>query len=238
MTFDFAQPRNLGVFTCKRVLDGAPIVRVTHDKDGDWSFLCDGDHDDATVDRLLIMGLEEIVTRDPTLNQLASLGCSERAERSAPTEPWAIVDESEEFIRHHVATTGWAVEYVLAGDDEAPSFAYTVGLYRNFGHPEIILFGLQPDVAQGVLNGCGHRVAGGVSLPLDTEVSDVLDDYPVRFRAVNDTASYQAHVTYALWFYDGAPFPLVQLVWPTKSGCFPDAPDAEPWFRQLQPLLP
>ena len=55
---------------------------------------------------------------------------------------------------------------------------------------------------------------------------------------MNDPASYQAHVVYARWFYDGAPFPLIQLIWPTKSGGFPDAPDAPAWFRQLQPLLP
>ena len=102
--------------------------------------------------------------RISTLNQLASLGGGHRAERSAPTDSWIIVDESEEFIRHHVATTGWAVEYVTAGGDDAPAFAYTVGLYRNFGHPEIILFGLQPDVAQGVLNNCGHRAAGGATM--------------------------------------------------------------------------
>jgi hypothetical protein len=42
--FKFRQERHLGVFTCKRVAEGAPILHVSHEEDGDWQFLCGGQH--------------------------------------------------------------------------------------------------------------------------------------------------------------------------------------------------
>ncbi len=36
---------------------------------------------------------------------------------------------------------GWFVIKVGAGESE-PAFAYSIGFYENFKHPEIILFGL------------------------------------------------------------------------------------------------
>lgn len=67
------------------------------------------------------------------------------------------------IIRRH----GWAVEYIGGefcsvpgcdgGDDEGPPFAYTVGLF-GMGHPELLVFGLDPDDTYDLLNYIGEGV--------------------------------------------------------------------------------
>jgi hypothetical protein len=44
--FEFDEARNTMVFVCARVRDGAPVLWVSHDENGDWQFLCGGDHSD------------------------------------------------------------------------------------------------------------------------------------------------------------------------------------------------
>jgi len=40
-----------------------------------------------------------------------------------------------------IETYGWHVIEVPE-DDEGPGFAFTIGLFRRFEHPELIVFGL------------------------------------------------------------------------------------------------
>jgi hypothetical protein len=48
------------------------------------------------------------------------------------------------------------------GDDEGPGFAFTIGLYQRFRHPELLVFGLPLDTMHLMLNGAGE--AGGAGL--------------------------------------------------------------------------
>jgi hypothetical protein len=127
---------------------------------------------------------------------------------------------------------------VEAASEDEPAFAYTVGLYENYRQPEVIVFGLDVTLMQEILNGCGRRVKAGHALPLDAPFPDVLEDHDVRFRVVRGKESYDKHLGYAIWFYRGHDFPVVQLVWPTRSGQWPDDPAAPEFLHKLQPLLP
>lgn len=238
--FKFREERHLEVFICKRVAEGAPILHVSHEAGGDWQFLCGGQHEDDGEDGALVVCLEHMVVGDPSLNELAGMCRGSYAERATQGESWVITDEQEEFIRHHVKETGWAVQLVEDddADDDLPEFAYTVGLYRNYRQPEIIMFGLQLATMHEILNICGERVKAGEALPLDAPVEGVLDGHRVRFRSVRDRESYDEHLGYAIWFYGARDFPVVQLIWPDKVGRFPDDPTSAAEFRNLQPLLP
>jgi Domain of unknown function (DUF4262) len=48
---------------------------------------------------------------------------------------------------------------------------------------------------------------------------DILDDYLCYFGEVPKT-EYKGHVGWAIWFYDGSEFPLIQCVYPTVGGKF------------------
>jgi hypothetical protein len=159
------------------------------------------------------------------------------ATRTAPGAAWNIVDEAEEFVRRCVADYGWAVQ-VIPEDAEGPGFAYTVGLHASYGHPELIVFGLPNDVMQSLLNTCGDRVKGGERLTIDARVPDVLDAHDVRFREVRDPESFREHVGYALWYYQGQPFRVLQMLWPDKQNRFPGDAGTEEWLAAAQPQLP
>jgi len=56
---------------------------------------------------------------------------------------------------------GWFVTKVGAGDSES-AFAYSMGLYENFHHPEIVLFGLDLEVMHRLINNAGSRIRASV----------------------------------------------------------------------------
>ncbi|MGE0708329.1 MAG: hypothetical protein AB7N76_18325 [Planctomycetota bacterium] len=82
----FADPPNVAAITLRSILEGAPILLVTHDEDdGGWQLLDGGDvrEEDARV-----VGLGSMVDRDPTLRELADLALGWTALRARPGAPW------------------------------------------------------------------------------------------------------------------------------------------------------
>lgn len=60
----FVDPPNVATFTTRKVLEGHPILLVTHDfDDGAWQFLCGTTNDDADG---RVVGLGEIVDEGPS----------------------------------------------------------------------------------------------------------------------------------------------------------------------------
>lgn len=148
--------------------------------------------------------------------------------------------DTDEFITRHVRDTGWAVLKILEGESETePAFAYTVGLFRNYGHPELILFGLPLDDMHLMLNDCGKLVKAGQRLQPGQRVGDILSDgYDVLPREVKAPQSYKEHVGRAIAFYKGLDFPLLQVLWPDARNRFPGEPGTSESSFRGQPLLP
>jgi hypothetical protein len=85
-SWPFADAPNTASITTRQVLEGAPILLVTHDADdGGWQFLC-GTTDDPADAR--IVGLGQMYKRDATLGELADLPEGGRASRPAAGQPW------------------------------------------------------------------------------------------------------------------------------------------------------
>jgi hypothetical protein len=88
MTSDwlFADPPNVATLTTRKVLEGYPILLVTHDlDDGAWQFLCGTTNDDADG---RVVGLGTIVDQDPSVIELADLPRGWRAWRRSPEDSW------------------------------------------------------------------------------------------------------------------------------------------------------
>jgi hypothetical protein len=142
---------------------------------------------------------------------------------------------SEEKCLADVATYGLHVIKVL-GDNEWPEFTYSIGLYHTFQIPEIIILGLPSDLAHSVLNEIASRARDGERFQTTDTVTGLLEGFPVVFRSVPE-AHIEPHFGWARWFYDGQPFPALQLVWPTTSGIWPWEERASDDFRARQPIL-
>lgn len=83
--FQFRESTNLGVFTTKQMVEeNHPIVRVVHEKDGDWQFLTEEiDFEDAKL-----VALGQVVQRDLTLNEVFDLEYGEEAVRNYIGDKW------------------------------------------------------------------------------------------------------------------------------------------------------
>lgn len=82
----FADPTNAAAFTTNRVLRGRlPILRVSHDFDGDWQFLCGTTT--ASEDGLVVC-LGCVFERDASIGELADLPIGWGAWRDGPGLPW------------------------------------------------------------------------------------------------------------------------------------------------------
>jgi hypothetical protein len=85
-SWPFADKPNTASITTRQVLEGAPILLVTHDADdGSWQFLC-GTTDDPADAR--IVGLGQMYKRDLSLGELAELPEGWRASRISADHPW------------------------------------------------------------------------------------------------------------------------------------------------------
>ena len=82
----FENAENTAAYSCEHVVDrGLPILFVVHDHDGDWQFLCGGDHTEGSP-KILCFGC--VLERDPSLWTLADLPVGWGAEREDPHGKW------------------------------------------------------------------------------------------------------------------------------------------------------
>lgn len=82
----FDQPPNTASITVRAVLEGAPILIVSHDADdGGWQFL-DGQEVDEAEGR--VIGLGKALRLDPGLRELADLPEGWVASRRDAASPW------------------------------------------------------------------------------------------------------------------------------------------------------
>jgi len=81
------QAPNAGALTVQSVLEGAPILLVSHDADDDgWQFL-DGEPPDTKEGRLI--GMHEVLRLDPSLRDVANLPPGWMACRDRAGGPWS-----------------------------------------------------------------------------------------------------------------------------------------------------
>ncbi|GAB4045683.1 DUF4262 domain-containing protein [Spirosoma litoris] len=124
----------------------------------------------------------------------------------------------KEKIEKDVKLHGWIVYNII--DKTLPTFAYTVGLYATFGHPEIIISGLRKEIGHQILNDIGNDVRKGINRQADQSYSDILQNYNCVFKQISEN-TYQDYLGQAMVFYDEERIPFLQCVYPDKMGKFP-----------------
>lgn len=208
------------VFVCDNVrLHGHPILYVCHDGDGEWQFLCGGPHDDASGDGVALACWEHALALDPSLNELAGMCPHWEAERETPGASWRVHDGMEDIVHANVAKYGCHV-MMIDEDDARPGFAFSIGLTKTYGQPELICFGLRTKVMHSMINDVASRYARGEVFQAGDRVSDLIEGFDCELRAMSK-ARYREYLGYARWFYDGDDFDVFQIVYPDMGGRFP-----------------
>jgi hypothetical protein len=145
-----------------------------------------------------------------------------------------------EKIDWMVETDGFAVEPVLPDattEPPQPAYAYTIGFPAHVAFPEVVVFGLTPVAARGLLGLVADARRGGTEIPLDVELVGLLDnELRCRFSPVDLDVWGEWFGTAAAW-YRGAPFDLVQLIYPDRKGFLPYEAGYEQRMRLAQPVI-
>lgn len=136
---------------------------------------------------------------------------------------------------HDVSTHGWHVMKVL-GTTVDQGWAFSIGLFHTFNHPEVLMFGLRLEAMHQVINAVGLQIRAGRRLDPDTEVDDLLEGYRCTFKVV-DPVWYELVLGYATWYYKGHAFPTLQCFWPDRDHRFPWDPRFDSALIARQPLL-
>jgi len=128
------------------------------------------------------------------------------------------LERYEENLLELIWKYGWAIQHER-GRGITPGFSYTVGLC-GLSAPELVIFGLEPNVSQLILNTvaasvrdgkrwvCGDRsrafLAGGRELAF-INVANSLPDLIMANRT----------------YLTAVPVPALQVTWPDRGGAFP-----------------
>lgn len=141
----------------------------------------------------------------------------------------AWVDQAKAHMTEVIRRRGWMIQYVggecsapdCPGEEaDGPPFAYTVGLF-GIGHPELLVFGLPPHTAAGLLNAFGERIRRGEDLVPGQLITLPGDHH--RF-VVEEVPNPGEIVFAANDFYqrpDEASVPVLQLTYDDGGGIFP-----------------
>lgn len=149
-------------------------------------------------------------------------------------EPAPIDDEHEQKILHDVQTHYVHIIWVPAGDAvDEPVFAYTVGLWHQDRHPELLMSGQKPELMHRALNEAVGWVRAGQRLTPGMAVEGVIGGFPVAVEALTPEAVDET-ATYSGWFHRRR-VDVVQLVWTDLDGVWPWQPGAHELTRERQP---
>lgn len=147
-------------------------------------------------------------------------------------------------IHRNVEEHGFAIQYVL-GDEHGPPWAYTIGFLPH-GHPEVIVFGLDPESSAHALHSLFDEIVQGAFRPVGREREQALGDPPLPVGVLPVPDHHwdcsENRLCIAVEYYRSvgwkrSQMEARQLVWATPTGCFPWDAACEPRLRRLQPIL-
>jgi hypothetical protein len=145
------------------------------------------------------------------------------------------VDSQEKKALENIENYGCHVLLVMA-EGELPRFAYSVGIEKTCGLPEVILIGLKDKLAHSMINNYCRRVRAGESFEDGKFYPDFIEGFDVQVRKVHPSW-YREYFGWCRWLYKGDDFQVIQLVYPTTAGVWPWDEGAPEAFLKGQPLL-
>jgi hypothetical protein len=144
-------------------------------------------------------------------------------------------DRDEQKVLDDVREYGWHA-VGIEEDATGPPFTYSIGFRETYGHPEVLVIGVDPHVGFGILANLADRIRDGDRFEPGRDYPGILENYPVRFCEVGQEF-YHDYLGYARWFYEGDTFPALQCVLPDRDHHFPWDEGFSPGLQRRQPIL-
>ena len=133
-----------------------------------------------------------------------------------------MMNDADRKLLADVSTHGWHCVHVR-GDSQGPGYTFSVGLYRTHGHPELMVMGLEPEVAHPILGLAVAQIKQGHVYRDGFRDDTLLDGVDCMLRKV-PPALHRKYLGYCSWFYKDRPdgFEALQILWPDSQGRYPD----------------
>ncbi len=145
------------------------------------------------------------------------------------------MDEVRQRVRSDIERFGWHVGKI-PGDDRAPPWTFTIGLRESFGHPELIVFGLDLETGHRLLNQIGLAIKQGTRFEDGVRSAGILENHDVGFRSV-EPRWQPVFAGNVAWYYEDTDVPILQCFWPDPTGRLPWDAGFDDDLSPLQPRL-
>lgn len=163
-------------------------------------------------------------------------GQAQAAKAPNPEEIEALGKQAVERAKADVKKFGWHM-VAVPGEGDEPGAVFTIGLWKTYHHPELILFTSgDPRAIASRLSAMAKRVAGGEVFAAGKTYDGLFGKFSGSLRKVQ-TSWYVEFVGTAMGFYESDEFPVLQVFWPDKEGLFPWQSGFEADLFGAQPLL-
>jgi Domain of unknown function (DUF4262) len=136
-----------------------------------------------------------------------------------------------------IETQGWVAEPVAPVEDPpTPGYTYSIGFEDSFGFPDLVIFGLAPVAARGLLEMVATHLEAGGEIPVGTFVGFLDNDLPAAVFPVQ-VSDYLDLFPDAAAYYARDDFRIRQFLWPDKHGRFPWDGDYDERLLLAQPVI-
>ena len=145
--------------------------------------------------------------------------------------------DHDDKIAWVVETNGWCAEPVAPSEDPpTPGYTYTIGFETSYRHPEVVIFGLQPVAARGLIEMLAMHIDAGGVIPDGMFVGLLDNDLPAAMLPV-DMDEHAALFGGATRFHGGEDYRVSQFVWPDRNGKMPWDEGYDNRLRLAQPVI-
>lgn len=134
---------------------------------------------------------------------------NERLERLSQSPTDLPLDCQEQFLNDIRDRKCHIVK--VEGNEQHPSYTYSVGLWHHFGHPEFITFSQPDQNGEQLIDDMQKLVKVGQPPAIPQTPDAPAQDYPIKLQPINDQKWIQDFLSLADWFYACESFPVVEL---------------------------
>jgi len=146
-------------------------------------------------------------------------------------------NDFEERIHVNIKKYGYQVNTISDPDGKEPQFVYSIGFWKTYDHPEIIIFGLHNSIAHSIIQSIDtHLNKGGAAYKLDSIHTEFIEGFECTFKPVPPEKTRE-YLLSSRWLYGRDDFPVMQLVFQHEDHQWPWDTNASERFRRNQPIL-
>jgi hypothetical protein len=156
--------------------------------------------------------------------------------KTALSLPEVDLDDEERRFLASIKEHGWFDTCVFDPESSLPDFSFSTGFWSGYQAPELIIFGLEKNLAHDILWDAYLEAKNGWSHSVGVRSSGLFGDMDAYlFRVAK--RHYAEYLGWSSWFYRGEEFPCLHLIWPDRSGLFPWEAGFADEFESIQPDL-